>query len=211
MDYRLYIPYIPLKSVEKEYQQAVKEGKVDSTGYIWGDKKRGDGLTIDEYNSKLYGEWSGDRSRNINAYLSGGYDIGYLNRKYGIMEYQQMQKDNTKWEYYEVNCPIMNMRKNPLQAMELVKCRMEGLMFVIIADLPKGMDSDVESEMRFWVRDSMEINVHHEIPEHERLRMLPTKDLRIRVDDVEGTLVKCRIIDFQKPFRVMLMVERFVK
>lgn len=209
MDSKIYIPYIPLKSVEKEYQQALKEGKVDNMGFIWGDKKRGDGMSYEEYDRKLNSEWN--NSRNISMYLSGGYDVSYLNKKYGVLDYQKMQKDNTKWEYYELSCPIMNMRKNIMQPEELVKCRMENLMFIMIIDIPKNIDSDVESELRFWVRDSMEINVHHEIPEDERLRMLPTKDLKLKIDDIEGTLVKCRVIDFQKPFRIMLMVERFTR
>lgn len=211
MDYRLYIPYIPLKSVEKEYQQALKEGKVDGMGFIWGDKRRGDGLSFDEYDRRLNTEWNSQASRNVNMLIQGGYDVSYLNKRYGMLDYQQMQKDNTKWEYYEVSCPIMNMRKNELQPEELIKCRMERLMFVIIVDIPNSIDSDVESELKFWIRDSMEINVHHEIPDHERLKMLPTKDLRIKVGDVEGTLVKCRVIDYQKPFRVMLMVEEFTR
>lgn len=211
MESKIYIPYIPLKSVEKEYQQAVKEGKVDGMGFIWGDKLRGDGLTSEEYDRRLNADWNSTNTRNVNLFLGGGYEASYLNKKYGILEYQKMQKDNTKWEYYEIECPILNSRKNVMQPMEFVKCRMENLMFVISINIPKNIDSDVESELRFWVRDSMEINVHHEIPEGERLQMLPTKDLRVKVGDVEGVLVKCRIIDFKKPFNIMLLVEKFTR
>ena len=68
-----------------------------------------------------------------------------------------------------------------MQPFELVRCRAEKLMFIMIIDIPvKLIDSDVESELRFWVRDSMSINVHHEIPDAKRLEMLPKKDLKIQ-------------------------------
>jgi hypothetical protein len=96
-----------------------------------------------------------------------------------------------------------------MQPLELVKCRMENLMFVMIVDIPvKSLEPDVESEIRFWVRDSMQINVHHEIPEEQRLKMLPTKDLKVKLGDVQGVLVKCRVINFEKPYRLTLLVER---
>ena len=202
MDSKIYIPYIPLK-------QALYSDKVDRLGDIWGDKKRGDGLSSEEWIRNMENAHNSQSSRSIDMYMSGGYDASYLNKKYGMLEYKDRHADNTKYEYYEVSCPILNQRKNPIQGMELIKCRMENLMFVLFIDIPtQSIESDIESELRFWVRDSMEINIHHEIPENERLKMLPTKDLKIKIGDVEGTLVKCRVIDFQKPFRVALLVER---
>ena len=202
MDSKIYIPYIPVK-------QALYSDKVDRLGYIWGDKKRGEGLTSEEWIRNMESAHNAQSSRNIDMYLSGGYDVSYLNKKYGVLEYREQHADNTKYEYYEVSCPILNQVKNPIQGFELIKCRMENLMFVLFVDIPiQTIDSDIESELRFWVRDSMEINIHHEIPENERLKMLPTKDLKIKVGDVDGTLVKCRVVDFQKPFRIALLVEK---
>ena len=85
-------------------------------------------------------------------------------------------------------------------------------MFIMIIDIPINIvDAEVESELRFWIKDSMSINVHHEIPEQKRLEMLPTKDLKIKLGDVEGTLSKCRIINFENPFRLTVLVERIIK
>lgn len=197
----IYIPYIPIHA-------ALYSDKHDELGYIWGDKKRGDGLTEDEWRKKLMVEYSVQNSRNVDYYMAGG-SISYLNKKYGINEFQGRKIDNTKWEFYEVSCPILNQRKNPMQPQELVKCRNEQLMFVAIVDIPiKSLESDVESEIRFWVRDSMEINVHHEIPERERLKMLPMKDLKVKLGDFNGVLSNCRVINYEKPYRLHLLVER---
>ena len=201
MESKIYIPYIPIHA-------ALYSDKHDELGYIWGDKRRGDGLKTEEWVKNLGSEFNATNSRNVDYFLSGG-NIGYLNKKYGILEYKDKQIDNTKFEFYEIGCPILNQRKNVMQPLELVKCRMENLMFVIIVDIPiKNLEPDVESEIRFWVRDSMQINVHHEIPEGQRLEMLPTKDLKVRLGDVQGVLSKCRVINFEKPYRLTLLVEK---
>jgi hypothetical protein len=104
------------------------------------------------------------------------------------------------------------MRKGDMQPFELVKCRAEGLMFIMIIDVPiKMVDSDVESELRFWIKDSMSINIHHEIPDEKRLEMLPTKELKVKMGDVEGVLSKCRLINFENPFRLTILVDKMIK
>jgi hypothetical protein len=200
---KVSIPYIPLK-------YALYSDKVDKLGYIYGDEKRGDGLTYKEYDKRLQDEFNNSNS-SLDSYLRGT-SVNYLNKRYGVNEYKNMTVDKTKFEYFDVECPVYNMRKNEMQPFELVKCRAEGLMFIMIIDVPiKFVTSEVESELRFWIKDSMSINVHHEIPEQKRLEMLPTKDLKIKLGDVEGTLSKCRIINFENPFRLTVLVERIIK
>ena len=191
------IPYIPLK-------HALYSDKVDKRGYIYGDEKRGDGMTYAEYDRKLMEEF--------NNFISVFNGKSYLNKKYGISEVQAPKKDNIKYEYYHINCPIFNMRKNDMQVFELTKCRAEGLMFIMIVDIPIGtLESDIESELRFWVKDSMSINIHHEIPDNKRLEMLPTKNIKIKMGDFEGELKGCRVINYEKPFRLTLLVEKAEK
>ena len=36
-------------------------------------------------------------------------------------------------------------------------------------------------------------------------------DLKIKLGEVEGTLSKCRIINFENPFRLTILVERIIK
>lgn len=190
------IPYIPIK-------EALYSDKVDKLGYIYGDAKRGDGLTYEEYNKRLKEE-----HLKSNAMFNGNY----LHKKYKVSEQQHVKYDETKYEYYDITCPILNGRRAEMQPFELVKCRADGSMFIMLVDIPiKSIDQDVESEIRFWVKDSMSINTHHEIPENERLKMLPTKDLKIKVGDISGILCKCRVVDFWSPFRIMILVERFLK
>jgi hypothetical protein len=161
---KLSIPYIPLK-------YAPYSDKVDKLGYVYGDEKRGDGLTLNEYNKRLNDEFNNTNS-SLNSYLGGG-SVSYLNKKYGIYENKNKVIDKTKFEYYDIDCPIYNMRRNEMQPFELAKCRAEGLMFIMIVDIPsKFISSEMESELRFWIKDSMGINIHHEIPEQKRLEML---------------------------------------
>lgn len=196
---KISFPYIPLKI-------ALYSDKVDKLGYIYGDKKTGKGMSYEEYDRKL--------QENYNEFNSvfNGNGMGYLNKKYGVLENKHMTLDKTKYEYYDINCNIYNMRGNDMQPFELAKCRAEGLMFIMIIDIPiSTVDSDVESELRFWIKDSMSINVHHEIPDAKRLEMLPTKDLKIKMGDVEGVLTKCRLINFQDTFRITVLVDKIIK
>jgi hypothetical protein len=199
---KISIPYIPLK-------YALYSDKVDKLGYIYGDEKRGDGLTYKEYDKRLKDEFNNSNS-SLNSYL-GGTSVSYLNRKYGVHVYKSMTVDKTKFEYFDIECPVYNMRKSEMQPFELAKCRTEGLMFIMIIDIPiKFVTSEVESELRFWIKDSMSINVHHEIPDAKRLEMLPTKELKIKMGDVEGILSKCRLINFENPFRLTILVEKML-
>lgn len=193
---KISFPYIPLKT-------ALYSDKVDRLGYIYGDKKTGEGLTYEEYDKRLRENYN-----DFNTIFNGGY----LNKKYGILEHNSKMIDKTKYEYYDIDCPVYNMRKVDMQPFELVKCRQEGLMFIMIIDIPiKMVDAEVESELRFWIKDSMSINVHHEIPDAKRLEMLPTKELKIKMGDVEGILSKCRLINFENPFRLTILVDKMLK
>jgi hypothetical protein len=193
------VPYIPIK-------WALYSDKVDRLGYIYGDKKLGSGLTYEEYDKRLHEEYD-----NFNK-LFNNQGGNYLNKKYGVYEQNTKHIDKTKIEYYDIYCTILNGRKNDMQDYELIKCKMDNLMFIAIVDIPiSTVDSEVESELRFWIKDSMSINVHHEIPEDKRLQMLPAKTLRIKTQGFEGELEKCRVIDFVEPFRVVLLVERIKK
>lgn len=197
---KISIPYIPIK-------QALYSDKVDKLGYIYGDEKTGEGLTYKEYDKRLRDDYNNSNG-SLNSYLSGQSNIDFLNKKYGILDKGNMKKDDTKYEFYDVDCPVYNMRKADMQPFELVRCRAEKLMFIMIIDVPiKLIDSDVESELRFWVRDSMSINVHHEIPDAKRLEMLPKKDLKIQMGDVRGILNKCKVINFESPFRLTILVD----
>ena len=52
----------------------------------------------------------------------------------------------------------------------------------------------------------MNINVHHEIPEEERLKMLPIRNLKIEIGDISGELHDCRIIDYKNTGRISILV-----
>ena len=68
------------------------------------------------------------------------------------------------------------------------------------------LETSLEDEVRFWVKDSMNINVHHEIPEEERLKMLPIRNLKIEIGDISGELHDCRIIDYKNTGRISILV-----
>ena len=192
---KISFPYMPLKV-------ALYSDKVDKLGYIYGDKKTGEGMKMEEYNARL--------QQNYNAFNTV-FNGGYLNKKYGVLEHNSKTIDKTKYEYYDIDCPVYNMRKSDMQPFELVKCRQEGLMFIMIIDIPISIvDAEVESELRFWIKDSMSINIHHEIPDAKRLEMLPTKELKIKMGDVEGVLSKCRLINFENPFRLTILVDKML-
>lgn len=195
---KISFPYIPLKT-------ALYSDKVDRLGYIYGDSITGEGMTYAEYDKRLREEFK--NSENLFSQRSQT-----LNQKYNISDYSKYIKDNTKYEYYDIECPIYNMRKDDMQPFELVKCRAEGLMFIVVIDIPiKTLDSDVESELRFWIKDSMSINIHHEIPEAKRLEMLPTKNIKINMGGVSGTLEKCKLINFETPFRISVLVNKMTE
>ena len=45
-----------------------------------------------------------------------------------------------------------------------------------------------------------------EIPEEERLKMLPIRNLKIEIGDISGELHDCRIIDYKNTGRISILV-----
>ena len=58
---KISFPYIPLKT-------ALYSDKVDRLGYIYGDKKTGEGLTYEEYDKRLRENYN-----DFNTIFNGGY------------------------------------------------------------------------------------------------------------------------------------------
>lgn len=92
MGNKIYIPYILIHA-------ALYSDKHDELGYIWGDKRRGDDLKIEEWVRNLGSEFNSQNSRNVGHFLTGG-NIGYFNKKYGVLEYKEMSVDNINFDFY---------------------------------------------------------------------------------------------------------------
>ena len=191
---KLYIQYLPLEDM--------LDGKRDRRGYIYGDRRGAGGMTDNEYAMKLAEEYTAQYNQEMNMSF-----FGHAPSRYNIRDVREEHDVKMNYKWGAIECDIMNMRYRPMQPGELVKCRQENLMFIIIVDIPfSKLETSLEDEVRFWVKDSMNINVHHEIPEEERLKMLPIRNLKIEIVNISGELHDCRIIDYKNTGRISILV-----
>jgi hypothetical protein len=66
---------------------------------------------------------------------------------------------------------------------ELYKIKKQGMGVLIIEPQTDLSDESFESEFKFWLRESMTINNDNTITKDERIQFLPTKNLKLQIDE----------------------------
>lgn len=88
-----------------------------------------------------------------------------------------------------------------------------GKMFIIRINInPTVLSPDSESELRFWVDDSVKLMNDPVIDKNTKLKHLPTRDLGIDIGSQRLTLQRCKIIENKSnnkfPYYFAVIVEK---
>lgn len=88
-----------------------------------------------------------------------------------------------------------------------------GKMFIIRINInPTVLSPDSESELRFWVDDSVKLMNDPVIDKNTKLKHLPTRDLGIDIGPQRLTLQRCKIIENKSnnkfPYYFAVIVEK---
>ena len=85
-------------------------------------------------------------------------------------------------KYSPVNVVIMDSNGDDETIDNLIRYFQNNEPFPIIVKFPNKpseLDPDIDTELRYWHRDSVKINNERRVDEETRFRMLPTKDIRV--------------------------------
>lgn len=71
----------------------------------------------------------------------------------------------------------------------------DGKMFITIVNInPNSLENDAESELKFWIDDSKKILNDNDLTDEVKLRNLPTRNLKLKINDDVYLLKNNKII-----------------
>lgn len=80
---------------------------------------------------------------------------------------------------------------------------------VIIVDLAtEAMDDVFEEEFRMWKQESMRFNNEVNLSDEERIRFLPSKNLKLGIDYHMFLLQGCKIYHVYDDFKVAILIQK---
>ena len=152
-------------------------------------KKHIDGASYINMLNANYNESSND----IDAYMNNGYKA---NRNYSYYQKVNYNNDKNYYSYNKVESNISDINDNNIDKNEILLYYNKQDMFVLILNInPDTLDEDSESEIKFWIRDSMKINNDQTMDDDLKIISLPNRNLKIEIDNKIFVLNKCRILD----------------
>lgn len=91
----------------------------------------------------------------------------------------------------------------------------KGDMFILIVNInPDTISGNGESELRYWMRDSIKVIEDNSLPDEVKLRSLQGRNYSIMVGDKEVKLLNCRMVqnfsDKKNPFKFAIIVEKSI-
>ena len=114
----------------------------------------------------------------------------------------------------EVQALLLDSNKNNFDEDYLYDMADSESMFVLIVNVnPEGLDDGAESELKYWLDDSMRVWEDDELDKKTKLKVSPPRDLKIKLSDGNKyTLENCKIFedysDDRYPLYFAMVVEK---
>ena len=128
------------------------------------------------------------------------------NRHYNVYNYDDY-KENEELTYTKASSKIYNISGQPCDVKELQRIQKTGMGVIIFEIIESSMEESSESEFKFWKKDSMNINNDKDIDKNERIKFLPTKDLKFEIDRHMFCLSGCKIYCEYDKLKVAIIIQ----
>lgn len=163
---------------------------------------------------------------SYNQYLSTNGELNRFtyNLSHGIsnvdssrMRDYREQKDDISpdilYKFCEAEVFLQNSKKKEVDEDFLLSHIEKGDMFILILNInPNSLDGDAESEIRFWLDDSLGVQRDTEIDDKTKLRILPTRWFYLDINGKQAVIDNCKILqDYSSkkwPFNFAIIVEK---
>ena len=176
-----------------------------------------------EFNGKLSRE--DFENMSYNQYLSTNNDMnrftynishGISNVNKRMTDYAEGQEDDSPdllYKFCEAEVFIQNAKKKEIDKEFLLNHIEKGDMFILILNInPNSLDGDAESEIRFWIDDSLGVHRDDELDDKTKLKILPTRWFFLDIDGQRAVIDNCKILqDYSSkkwPFNFAIIVEK---
>lgn len=128
------------------------------------------------------------------------------NRHFNCYEYENYKNDIVT--YAKSKSRIYDISGKPCDYIELKRIQKTGMGVIIFEILENEIDEIFESEFKFWKKDSMNINNDKDIDKNERIKFLPTKDLKFEIDNHMFMLYGCKIYCEYDKLKVAMIIQK---
>lgn len=170
-------------------------------------------LSNDEYNRMQLEHFNNTYGR-VGDFLEGK-ELTYGQYGYEIRDknpYNVVNEDSD----VEVETLILNSNKGEFTEEDFYNYLKNGSKFLMIVNMnPTTIDPDAESEIRYWVEDSMRVWNDDELDKKTKIMTTPPRDLKIILSDgVKHVLKNCKIFenysDEKYPLYFAVFVEQII-
>lgn len=127
------------------------------------------------------------------------------------------QKDfpDIKYNFFETDVFVQDSKKNDIDASFFQNYIENEKMFILILNINPNMEPDAESELRFWMDDSLKVTNDTTLDTQTRLKVLPKRGFKILINNVEYVLEGCKILqnysNKKYPFYFAVIVEKITR
>ena len=133
-----------------------------------------------------------------------GMSSTYNSNRFAVKD---IVNDNEMGVSKSATAKVFDISGAPCGVNEFYKIQRNGMGVLIIDIIDNNPDESFETEFMFWKKDSMNINNDAEIDKDERIRFLPTKDLRFEIDRHMFQLSGCKIYCEYDRMKVALIIQ----
>lgn len=165
-------------------------------------------ISNEEYGDMVYNQYK-QNDRAIEAYtrgyrpLVGPYDV----------DSNRLQYNDLTFENIECEAQIMDVKKQEINDDWLRTYVSNGKMSLLIVNInPSDIEPNLESEIRFWMDDSIRLLTDDELDDTTKLKYLPTRSFKIRTDEGEYTIDNCKIVENRSdenfPYCFVIIIEK---
>ena len=159
------------------------------------DTEKGDYTCDREFTEEEYGDRLLNHVRHtnddINNMLYGG-NVGYNKYASDVAAYKDVDfltNDS------ECEALFLDQNRNDVESEYFLNHVDDGKMFITLINVnPNSLENDAESELKFWIDDSKKILDDKQLTDEAKLRVLPTRNLKIKIDNQIFILKNNKII-----------------
>lgn len=169
-------------------------------------------ISEQDYVSSLYNSFN--QSNAVLSRLQGQNMTGSiqaLRSMNGKINNNSKRIDNI-YKYLPVEVVIRDSDGDDEKIDNIISYYQSGEPFVLIIKFPNKvgeLDEDIDSDLKFWVRDTRKVNMHPKLNADEKFLSLPTRDMRVMFgENSYAVFESCKILEKYGSWEYAILVQK---
>lgn len=177
-------------------------------------------LSREEYDEMIYEHFK-RTDKKVERYSRDMMNRVDNNNKFrGYSDYEMF--DATEGDGYitkKCECNILDSKCNEIGIDFFIPYILNRKMFIVVLDInPEAgkemIDGDIQSEMKYWMRDSDALLRDRDIEDKVKIKALPKTHFEVVLDEGLYSMTGCKLIEMYKqeghPYKFAILVEKII-